>query len=88
MVTNVKYCNIRKNPGDIERFSDMKNTLDNLTPRVNAIAKDLLRVVADVHDFGYSESGTTVNGLYIHVTRGDKKLVVTMSEASRAHTIQ
>ena len=41
-----------------------------LTPEMNAIANDLLRVVADVLDLGYAKSGTMVNGRYIEVKAG------------------
>jgi len=54
-----------------------------ITPKADAIAKDLVRVVADVLDFGYKASGTSEAGFYIGVRKTKKgKVKVTICPKS------
>jgi hypothetical protein len=44
----------------------------SLTPKTDRIAMDVRRILADVLDFNYGESGTTVDSVYIHARRTKK----------------
>jgi hypothetical protein len=46
---------------------------------------DLFRVIQDVVQFGYAESGTSSNGTYIHVKRvSDGRAIVDLKEINEA----
>ena len=53
----------------------------SLTPRTDKIARDLIRVVADVLDFGYPESGTNVAGRYMEARKTKKWIKIRVGNA-------
>jgi hypothetical protein len=56
----------------IKQYNDFDNLIPSLTPKTDAILMDVRRILADVLDFGYGESGTTTNGVYIFARRTKK----------------
>lgn len=53
----------------LKQYTDFAGLLPPLTPKTDRIAAELVRIVADVLDFEYDYSGTTVDSVYIHARR-------------------
>lgn len=60
----------------IKQYTDFDNLQPSLTPKTDRIAADVRRILADVLDFNYGESGTTVDGVYIAARRTKKGIKI------------
>lgn len=54
--------------------------MKSLTPKTDKIARDLIRIVGDVLDFGYPASGTWVGKRYLEARKTKKQIKVRIKE--------